>query len=114
MEIRNQLEKADFKSKRVYYPYIGMLSYLENIQSEMENLNEIYENLNNDKLFRWNKDVNFMLSVLFLMNQKTLVGDAARTGLNTTIEILIQAQQAAMTASITAATAAASSSSGDS
>ncbi|RSK47434.1 DUF4003 family protein [Bacillus canaveralius] len=112
--IKNQLEEANFKSKRVYYPYIGMLSYLEKIESEIESLYEMYENLNNDKLFRWNKDVNFMLSVLFLMSQKTLLADAARTGLNTTIEILIQAQQAAMTASITAATAAASSSSGDS
>jgi hypothetical protein len=112
-KIQNLLNKAHFKSKRIYYPYIGMLSYLEDVEDEIESLKEIYENLNNDKLFKWNKDINFMLSVLFLMNEKTPLGDAARAGLYTTIEILIKAQQAAMTASITAATVASNISSGD-
>ncbi|WP_335713226.1 hypothetical protein [Neobacillus drentensis] len=42
------------------------------------------------------------------------MGDAAKTTLNITMEILIQAQQAAVTASITATTMASSSSGGDS
>ncbi len=110
LEVKTLLDKARFKPKKIYYPYIGMLSYLDHVESEIDQLYAIYEHLNNDKLFRWNKDINFMLSVLFLMNDKTLT-DTAITGLNTTIEILIQAQQAAMTASMTAAAAASSSSS---
>lgn len=110
LEVKTLLEKANFKSKKIYYPYIGMLSYLDHLDSEIDNLYAIYEELNNDKLFKWNKDINFMLSVLFLMNSKA-IADAAITGLNTTIEILIQAQQAAMTSSITAATVASSNSS---
>jgi hypothetical protein len=114
LTVKNQLNHADIKIKKVYYPYIGMLSYLDTIGGEINTLLAIYENLNDDKRFKWNKEINFMLAVLFLMNQKTELGDAAKTGLNTTIEVLIQAQQAAMTASVTAASAASASSGGDS
>jgi hypothetical protein len=115
LTVKNYLNNAGIKMKKVYYPYIGMLSYLETMDGDSSTILEIYENLNHDKRFKWNKEINFMLAVLFLMNQKTQLGDAAKTGLNTTIEVLIQAQQAAMTASM-AATAAATntSSSGDS
>lgn len=106
VEVKTLLEKAKFKSKKMYYPYIGMLSYLEQVESEMNHLVAIYEDLNNDRQFKWNKDINFMLSVLFLMSDKTLLTEAATTGLNTTIEVLLQAQQAAMTASMTAAVTA--------
>ncbi|WP_404332414.1 DUF4003 family protein [Mesobacillus maritimus] len=112
LEVKTLLEKANFKSKKIYYPYIGMLSYLDQVESEIPQLYAIYDDLNNDRLFKWNKDINFMLSVLFLMSDKALLTDAATTGLNTTIEVLLQAQQAAMTASITAAAAANNSNSG--
>lgn len=108
--IKHLLEKNDIKSKRIYYPYIGMLTYLNEVETEINQLQEIFEDLNHEKLFRWNKDINFMLSVLFLMNEKTLLTEAGTASLNATIETLIQAQQAAMTASITAATIAANSS----
>ena len=113
MEIKELLHNANHKTKRVYYPYIGMLSFLENKEIEINNLLMINEDLNRDKLFKWNKEINFMMSALFLMSSMTAMGDAARTGLNISIEALIQAQQAAMTASITAATVAASSSNGN-
>jgi hypothetical protein len=112
--IRDMLKKANLKTKSAYYPYIGMLSFLENTIGEFESLVAINEDLNRDKLFKWNKDVNFMMSVLFLMNQFSAVGEAARTGLNISIESLIQAQQAAMTASMTAAAVASSNSSSSS
>ncbi|WP_163100059.1 DUF4003 family protein [Peribacillus alkalitolerans] len=110
--LKTLLERAKIKTKMMYYPYIGMLTFLEKPESEIDELVTIYTELNNDRLFKWNKDVNFMLSVMLFMSHKTTIGDATRAGLNVTIETLIQAQQAAMTASITAATAADSSSSG--
>ncbi|MFK9090862.1 DUF4003 family protein [Bacillus salipaludis] len=112
-EIKELLHKANLKTKKVYYPYVGMLSFLENKESVINDLLVINEELNRDKLFKWNKEINFMMSVLFLMSSMTVMGDAARTGLTISIEALIQAQQAAMTASITAATVAASSSNGN-
>ncbi|MEH7308942.1 DUF4003 family protein [Neobacillus drentensis] len=111
--IQKLLKENNLKTKKAYYPYIGMLTYLDNVDAAIKNLYEINESLNEDKLFKWNKDINFMMSVLFLMSHLTTLGDAAKTTFNTTIEILIQAQQAAMTASITAATVASSSSGGD-
>ncbi|CAH2715356.1 hypothetical protein BACCIP111895_02540 [Neobacillus rhizosphaerae] len=113
LEIKELLDNSKQKTKRVYYPYIGMLSFLENRESEINSLLMINEDLNRDKLFKWNKEINFMMSVLLLMSAMTAIGDAARTGLSISIETLIQAQQAAMTASITAATVAASSSNGN-
>jgi hypothetical protein len=107
--IRDLLREANVKTKMTYYPYLGMLSFIENIETEIIGLIEIYEELN--RTFKWNKEINFMMSVLFLINQYTAVGDAAKTGLNVSIEAIIQAQQAAITAGVAAAAASSSSSS---
>lgn len=40
-------------------------------------IDEINETLNQDKMFKWNKDINFMMSVLFLMSHLTILGNAA-------------------------------------
>ncbi|MFD2446457.1 DUF4003 family protein [Bacillus sp. CGMCC 1.16607] len=111
VKVKGLLCDANFKTKKIFYPYIGMLTYVKELENEVEILKEFNENLNNDKLFKWSKDINFMLSILFLLNQKTSLVNTAQTGLNVSIETLIQAQQAAMTASIAAATAASISSS---
>jgi hypothetical protein len=111
LSLINILNDVQLKIKKAFYPYIGMLTYLETPEQESKLLKEITEELNNEKLFKAYKDVNFMMSVMFLMNRMTLLGDAAKTSLNTTIETILQAQQAAMIAGITAASAAAASSS---
>lgn len=114
LKIKTLLDHSKFKTKRIYYPYIGMLSFLKKPESELDKLFMIVEVLNKEKQFKWNKEINFMMSVLFLMDEVSTLGDAVKIGLNTTIETIIQAQQAAMTVSITAATVDSSSSSGDS
>jgi hypothetical protein len=72
----------------------------------------IYDRLNFDKKFKWQKDINFMVAIVFLLKEQTEFGDLVTTGLSTSIESILQAQQAAMIASVSAATAAASSSNG--
>ncbi|NRD77894.1 DUF4003 domain-containing protein [Bacillus sp. BRMEA1] len=110
LQIRNLLKEAKLKANSSYYPYIGMLSFLKDIERNIESLRVINDDLNADKNFKWNKDVNFMISVVLLMNPLNSMNEAAKTGLNTSIEALIQAQQAAMTASMAAAAASNSSS----
>ncbi|MFE8699827.1 DUF4003 family protein [Cytobacillus sp. FJAT-54145] len=111
LTVLEQLERANFKTKRSYYPYIGMLSFIEDMNGKMDELTVIFNELN--QLHKWNKDINFMMSVLFLMDDISTLGDAAKTGLNITIEALLQAQQAAMTSSIVAASVATSSGGGE-
>ncbi|MGM0877398.1 MAG: DUF4003 family protein [Bacillota bacterium] len=109
MSIKDDLLQIGIKSKSLYYPYIGMLSFLEDFTKEIPNLQEVYHQLTNDKLFKWQKDMNFMLSVLFLMIEKTEMNDVVTAGLNTSIEAIIQAQQAVMVASVSAVAATSSS-----
>lgn len=68
----------------------------------------LLQNLNTDKQFKWKKDINFMTAVVLIIKEKIDLGDIAITGLNTSIEAIIQAQQAAMVASISANTASTS------
>ncbi|MBO1510158.1 DUF4003 family protein [Metabacillus bambusae] len=110
--IKNDLYQKGIKTKSLHYPYIGMLSFLDNFQDEVMKLQAVYLQLNDDKLFKWQKDMNFMMSVLFLMIDKTEMNDVVTAGLSTSIETIIQAQQAVMIASMSAVTASSSSDGG--
>jgi hypothetical protein len=81
--IKNELYQNGMKTKSLHYPYIGMLSFLGNFQDEIMKLQAVNLQLNNDKLFKWQKDMNFMMSVLFLMNDKTEMNDVITAGLST-------------------------------
>ena len=64
-----------------------------------------------EKLFRWHTDTNILIAIQLFVSQKGEESKATNTGLQTMIEVLIQAQQAAMMAASSAATSSASSSS---
>ncbi len=99
------------KPKSLLYPTIGMLALTDEGQLNLKEVMVIAERLNSEKDFKWDKDLNFMFAVNLLISEKMEDPTVSNTGMMTTIEVILQAQQAAMVASMTAVSAAAATSS---
>ncbi|WP_047980935.1 DUF4003 family protein [Ornithinibacillus contaminans] len=110
--VADSLKLAGIKSKTIYYPIFGMLALLPHEKFAAEQIVSIYESLNQEKEFKWQKDMNFMLAASFFVHDELEHDGLAETSLTTILEAILQAQQAVMIATITAATAASSSSNG--
>lgn len=54
----------------MHYPVLGLLSFLENGVQEFDRIKEIHTQLNQNKRFKWNKDINLILAINFLMSEK--------------------------------------------
>ncbi|WJE50657.1 DUF4003 domain-containing protein [Bacillus cereus] len=112
INIWNMMKQEKVKVKQMHYPAIGLLALLEDGEKEVHSVRAFIEKLQGDKLFRCHTDVSILIAIQLFVSQKGAESQAANTGLQTMIEVLIQAQQAAMIAAITASSAAASASSG--
>ncbi|WP_158661037.1 DUF4003 family protein [Bacillus kwashiorkori] len=99
----HQLHK---KPKSVHYPTIGMLALCDQSQLDLQKLINVTERLNTEKDFKWQKDINFMLAAQLFISELTEDTTVPTAGLMTTLEIIMQAQQVAMIASMAAVTAA--------
>lgn len=113
LHLFNTFKQAGNKPKAMHYPEIGMLALLEEGTKEVEAIQQIVDQLNAEKLFKWHKDMNFIMAVNFIMSDKITDSNLIETGIYTTMEAIIQAQQAAMLAAVAGASAAASSGGGD-
>ncbi|MFZ7802529.1 DUF4003 family protein [Bacillus thuringiensis] len=112
--IWNLLKQEKVKVKQMHYPAIGLLALLEDGEKEIHSIRAFIEKLQGDKLFRWHTDTNILIAIQLFVSQKGEESKATNTGLQTMIEVLIQAQQAAMMATIAASSAATSSASSSS
>ncbi|MBS4218085.1 DUF4003 domain-containing protein [Bacillus sp. FJAT-49711] len=97
------------KQKVMYYPVMGMLALLPEDEINMDIITSVFDRLNQEKHFKWQKDINLILAVSFYVKDKLKQPGLTETSLYTTIETILQAQQAAMAASVAAAGAASSS-----
>ena len=110
LELADQLNQAGRKTKPIHYPEIGMLALLEDGKEEIKNIETIITQLNTHRLFKWHKDMNFMMAVNLTVSSKIDNPIFAETSFHSIIEAIIQAQQAVMIAAIASVTAASSSS----
>lgn len=106
LEIFDKIHQLNKKPKPVNYPIIGMLALCDQKQFDLQHLITVTERLNAEKDFKWQKDINFMLAAQLFICELTKDPTVPTTGLMTTLEIIMQAQQAAMIASMAAVTAA--------
>ncbi|WP_154818486.1 DUF4003 domain-containing protein [Bacillus cereus] len=112
--IWNLLKQEKVKVKQMHYPAIGLLALLEDGEKEIHSIRACIEKLQGDKLFRWHTDTTILIAIQLFVSQKGEESKATNTGLQTMIEVLIQAQQAAMMATIAASSVATSSASSSS
>ncbi|MDP7978836.1 DUF4003 domain-containing protein [Bacillus multifaciens] len=108
--IWNLLRQEGVKVKQMHYAAVGLLALLEDGENEVASLRAFIDKLQGDKLFRWHADANILVVIQLFMSEQGKENPAT-TGLQTMIEVLIQAQQAAMIAAITASSVATSASS---
>jgi hypothetical protein len=108
-ELFDTLKEEGIRPKSRFYPQIAMLAFMKNGKEQITQVKEILESLNSDKLFKWQKDINFMMAVTLHLSDQMEKSSLLHTNLSTTIEALIQAQQAASVAAIAGAAAATSS-----
>ncbi len=109
--IHQAFGQAGIKQKTKFYPEMGMLALLPEELVELDVISQIIEELNKHKSFRWQKDITTILAINLFMSDKLADSSLLETSLYTTMETVIQAQQAAMLAAVAGASAAAASSS---
>ncbi|GGF08631.1 hypothetical protein GCM10010954_03920 [Halobacillus andaensis] len=104
--IYDQMKHLSIKPKTVHYPEIGLLSLFNEGTKELETIKAVKKDLDQSKHFKWNKDINFKMAVNLSVSHRLKDSSIAATGLFTTIESIMQAQQAAMMAGMVGAVAA--------
>lgn len=72
----------------------------------------MYQQLMGEKHFKWEKDMNVTMAVSFYVNDKVDHSSLTDASIRTTLEMVLQAQQAVLVPTITATTVAANSNNG--
>lgn len=104
----DRIQEIGIKAKPAYYPIIGMLAFLPEEDTDIKEIKKIYQQLNHEKHFKWQKDTNLIMAVSFFVKDKLAHDQLAETSIHTTIEMIIQAQQALMIAIAVSASISAS------
>ncbi|MGE6754027.1 DUF4003 family protein [Rossellomorea sp. NPDC071047] len=94
------MKQADIKTKAMFYPQIALLSFVNADLNLVNQVKDVWEELNSEKHFKWHKDLNLMMAVNLLISDKIENSTVMQASLSTAIETLIQAQQATMIATI--------------
>lgn len=103
LAIHQVFEGEKIKIRSAQYPLLGFLAVT---QVDGKALGEIAENtreLEKNKIFRWYKDMAFSTAVQQAMTDSMEVQDVSAVAFATSLETLLQAQQAAMMVSVNAA-----------
>jgi hypothetical protein len=103
MHIKDSFQQTPFKVKSMYYPIIGMLALLPQNEYSIDQIVSMYEELKQQKDFKWQKDMNVMASASIFVHDKIENTQLAEASLSTILEAILQAQQAVMIATIVAA-----------
>lgn len=114
VHIHDTFSSFKLKTKAMYYPIMGMLALLPTDEVDMSAITQVYEQLNKEKHFKWQKDMNLIMAVNFYVSGRLSNSQLSETSIYTTMEAIIQAQQAVMYATIASATAATASSNSNS
>jgi hypothetical protein len=110
--VMDTFKKAGIRTKRMYYPVIGMLALLPQEEFNMTEITKMYDSLNSKKGFKWQNDMNLIMAVALYVSDKLDNHSLAEASIHTTLETILQAQQAVMVATIASTTAATNSSDG--
>ncbi|RDI39116.1 uncharacterized protein DUF4003 [Falsibacillus pallidus] len=107
-EMFSLMKESGLKPKAMHYPHIALLAFLDQAKVNLHQVVDIFDQLNAEKDFKWQKDFNLVMAIQLLIAEKVGESTVLSTALHSTIQALIQAQQAACIAAVSGATAAAS------
>lgn len=103
LAIHQFFKEEKIKISLTQYPVLGFLAVTEIDGKALEGIVENTRELEKNKIFRWYKDMAFSTAVQQVMADNIEVRDVATMTFATSLETLMQAQQAAMMVSINAA-----------
>lgn len=106
--IYDAFKEIGIRRKTTYYPITGMLALIPSAHLDIQAVRQIYDKLNKQKPFRWQKDLNFMLAASFFISEHMEESNVAEVSLFTTLEAALQVQQAILISSVVAASASSS------
>ncbi|MDD1501387.1 DUF4003 family protein [Lysinibacillus sp. CNPSo 3705] len=108
--IRDTLKNQDVKVKTMHYPLLGFLAILEVNQVQLQQIVDVYNELKDMKLLKWHREFVLFMAIQIVIYDMAQVQQSLSMTIMSSIELLIQAQQAAMFAAMGAAAVASSSS----
>ena len=111
VSIRDTLKKQRVKVKTMHYPLLGFLAILKLNAIQLQQIIDLYHELKGLKRLKWHREFVFFMAVQISIYDMAIVQQSLSMAILSSIELLIQAQQAAIMASVTAAAVASSSSS---
>ena len=109
--LRDGLKKQNVKVKAMHYPLLGFLAILNLNKAQLQGLIDLYHELKDMKLLKWHREFVLFMAVQIAIYDMAKVQKSLSMTIMSSIELLIQAQQAAMIAAVSAAAIASSSSS---
>ncbi|MEK4405543.1 DUF4003 family protein [Sporosarcina sp. FSL K6-1540] len=107
VEVLNHF-KRNTKVRPVHYPMIGFLTVFGIDDIELQNIVELTHSLEESKPFKWNREMALSIAIGYIMHKLTESAEAESVSLATSVELIIQAQQAVMAATIAAMVASTS------
>lgn len=109
--LRDGLKKQNVKVKAMHYPLLGFLAILNLNTAQLQGLIDLYHELKDMKLLKWHREFVLFMAVQIAIYDMAKVQKSLSMTIMSSIELLIQAQHAAMIAAVSAAAIASSSSS---
>lgn len=109
--LRDTLKKQNVKVKAMHYPLLGFLAILNLTKAQLQDIIDLYHELKDLKLLKWHREFVLFMAVQIAIYDMAKVQKSLSMTIMSSIELLIQAQQAAMIAAVSAAAIASSSSS---
>ncbi|MEK3729235.1 MULTISPECIES: DUF4003 family protein [unclassified Lysinibacillus] len=109
--LRDTLKKQNVKVKAMHYPLLGFLAILSLTKAQLQDIIDLYQELKDLKLLKWHREFVLFMAVQIAIYDMAKVQNSLSMTIMSSIELLIQAQQAAMIAAVSAAAIASSSSS---
>lgn len=109
--IRDTLKKQSVKVKNMHYPLLGFVAILKLNQTQLQQIIDLYHELKSIKLLKWHREFLLFMAVQIVIYDIAIVQHTLSMAIRSSVELLIQAQQAVLMTSITAVAVASSSSS---
>ncbi|WP_313892830.1 DUF4003 family protein [Psychrobacillus sp.] len=109
--IRDGLKSVKIKTSMAQYPVIGFMAALELNQEQLNTIVASYESIAGMKLFSWYKESALPIAFGLELRSSKDAYSAAAISMATSLEMLLQAQQAMMISTIAATSVATSSNS---
>lgn len=99
--------KRETKVRQVHYPLIGFLTVFQVEDRMIQEIIELTHTLEQSKRFKWNREMALSVAAGNVVHQLTVRAEEISVSLATSIELILQAQQAVMAATVAAVAASA-------